>query len=281
MTVTEKSLQIRSECLKWLIRPLVRYCVRKGFTFQDYSRLSKELFVETAEKELREREEKVNISRVSAITGIGRNEVTRISITNEPLKTPSESIADRVLVQWEQDKRYLNKAGKPRVLSYEGEGSEFYRLVYTVNKHINPGTILFELLRIGAVEKTANGLKRLSIAKGFTEDVLRGYQMISRDAEHLMQSIEENIRHADSESNLHLASYFDNIVKSSIPEIRKWLIREGKLFHRRARDYISGFDRDINPDLEGEGGGYVYLNAFSLTKEEVSARFPSSNQYES
>jgi len=56
-------------------------------------------------------------------------------------------------------KRYSNKCGKPRSLSARGKSSEFYQLVYELNQHVNPATVLKELVRRRIVEEKGNAVR--------------------------------------------------------------------------------------------------------------------------
>ena len=65
----------------------------------------------------------------------------------------------RVVAQWENDRRFLTQAGKPRVLSCDEDDSEFSELVRLVSKDLHPGTVLFELERSGIVERSKRGVR--------------------------------------------------------------------------------------------------------------------------
>ncbi len=68
-------------------------------------------------------------------------------------------------------------------------------------------------------------------------------------------------------SNLHLRTDFDNIYTSEIIPIRRWLIAEGKAFHKRAREFLSRFDKDLNEDVDEtrKAGGKIVLTSFSFS----------------
>jgi hypothetical protein len=54
-----------------------------------------------------------------------------------------------------------------------------------------------------------------------------------------------------------------------LEEIRLWILAKGVAFHKEARDYLSRFDRDMNPELgSGEERASVVVSTFSLAKKD-------------
>ena len=247
---------------------MVKFWVRHGCTYQLFSEMAKALFVEAAEQELKRTGRNITVSSISVITGIRREEVKRVK-TLEPsnVSTGVNTVA-RVIGQWREDSRFSTKAGKPRLLTCHTEDSEFSQLVKTVNKHIHPATVLAELKRLNAVSETKRGIRLIRQLFSYEIDVERGFEMLSRDIDSLIHAGEENLLNRQKVSNLHLRTEYDNVVATALPEIRTWLLQEGKDLHRRAREYVSQYDKDVNPELPDEAeSAYVILGTFSLTPE--------------
>ncbi len=260
-----KFRSIQLECLQLLLWPVIRYCMRHSYSYQDFINVAKIIFVRAAEEEIRKSTTKVNVSRISALTGIYRDDVKRIYYEKPEPSAEPLSVLGRIIGQWEQDSRFRNAAGKPRVLSYQGPDSEFHELVSAVSMHLNPGTMVFELQRIGVVEKTVKGLKLVRQLAAPEDDLRRGFEILSNDMETLIQAIEENLYRKSRISNLHIRTEYDNVFTKDLPKIRLWLIKEGKKFHRKARNFLSKFDQDIHPNPKAESGGKVTITAFSVT----------------
>jgi len=258
----------RRDCLKRLLKPLARFFLSQAETFQNFSALAKEAFIEASIDELRKRGEKVNVSRISAATGLNRTEVTRLYREEQPAKQSSESVVGQVLVQWEQDKEFHTSSGKPRALTYKGAKSEFYQLVEKVNKHFNPGTILFELQRIGIVKAGPNRLTLLGKLVTTAVDVEESFELASQDIGDYLKSIPENVLTQPKLPHLHIRTEYDRIDVAALPKIRRWLIDSGKEFHKQARSYLAQFDLDINPSEDPAAkGARVALTAFSAVEE--------------
>lgn len=254
--------RIKKETLRAMLRPVVRLCLRSSWGIQALVETAKEVFVELASEEIERSGERVSVSRVNVMTGIHRRDVQRLLTGARPKEAQGALIA-RVIGQWEQDPRFRTRGGSPKVLSDSGAESDFHRLVRTVSKDVNPATVRRELERIGAVEMTERGVKLVSRAYTPGEKVAEGMAILTNDVDDLVVAVEENLLGEVSVPNLHGRTEYDNIAPESLPEIREWLFREGSTFHRKVRDYLSQFDRDINPSLGGAGGGRVVFSTFS------------------
>jgi len=268
--MAEDNRTIQLQILRTLLKPLVRFALRHSHSIQDFVNAAKVTFVNVAEEEILRATRKINVSRISAMTGLYREEVQKIFKDKElPVEAPV-SVLGRVIGQWRHDKRFLTKSGTPRVLSYRGEDSEFHKLCYSVSQALNAGTLIFELTRMGYASKGPQGIKLLKQMIGIDEDARPGFELLARDMESLMVTIEENLlfREVQEISNLHIRTEYDNVSVRALPAIKRWLIQEGKNFHKRCRRFISKFDKDINNSLEAlPGGARVVVTSFGQASE--------------
>lgn len=239
--------------LERLLRPVVRLCLRQGIKLNDLVEVLKVTMVRVANEDLTKQKSEQSLSRVSVMTGVHRKDVTRISRSDTPI-APKANLVGKLIVQWQHDPRFRNAAGKARVLSAQGKESEFAKLVQSVNgNNLNPYTVLSELLRNGIVEKSAKGVRlasRLYLVETGKEE---GLDMLAGDAEDLISAVEENLFLSNQVKNLHLKTEFDNVVEEALPTVRQWLLDRGSEFHREVRNFISKFDRDLNPECKGGG----------------------------
>jgi len=264
--------ELRFTLLKLVLRPVARFSVRNVFSFQDFVKAGKLVFIEAAEERLASLPEKnkVNASRISALTGIYRKEVAAIYKDKAEPAQRSEGILWRVLGRWEQDKTYTTKAGKPRVLTYGGLDSDFAQLVQDTSSDLNPGTVLFELERVGCVERSGDRVKLIRAVQHLPSDVKDAYQLLSEDLDNLILAVEENTTPASGAPNLHINTQYDNIAPGSLEKVRDWLDVEGRKFHKRVRQFLARYDRDINPKLREKGsveeGARVAITIFSIAE---------------
>lgn len=250
------------DCLRILIKPLVKFALRHSISVQQITETVKQAVVELGADEMVRCGKKVNVSRLSAMTGLHRRDVIRLMEEGDKRELPAP-LASRVVSQWENDRRFLGKNGRPRILSLAPERNEFVKLLGAVNTDLNPGTVLFELERSGLVERRSNSVKLLRahvVPKG---DVLEGFRILGQDADDLIRTVEENVTVEAAERSLHGRTDFDNISEKDLKTIRAWLVREGGEFHKKVRKYLAGFDHDVNPALQGRGGARVSLSTFS------------------
>ena len=261
--------QARLDALRAIIRPIVRFCLRQSLSVQDLYQLVRVEFVEMAYEEIKKTSPKVNASRVSVMTGVYREDIKKILENRDEVTESGQNIVSRVVGYWEQDRNFLTKSKTVRILTYEGEDSEFFRLVRKVNRNINPATVLFEIVRSGIAEKTPKGLKLVKKGAVAYGDPRKTFDLVGRDIELFIRCAEENLMQLDHIGNLHIRTEYDNIYKKQLPKIRKWLVEHGKTYHKQVRDYLSQFDKDMNPltDREQVAGEKVIVQAFSITSQ--------------
>lgn len=259
------SFSINQKLLALLLKPVVRFAMRCRFSLQTFEEVLRRVFVQVAEEQIAQTGETPNDSRISVMTGLARREVSscrRSSVEEESVKT--QPIFARVVAQWEQDRKYRDSRGKPRALSYEGEKSDFAKLVQSISAHVKPATVLFELQRNGAVEIGPKGaaLKRATIDA--TIDHVRAFSIISKDISALIDAVLHNLSASDGGQDVHIRTEYDNIYVSEVPRIRAWLVDEARAFHKRARDFISNYDKDVFPSSSSApAGARIMVSMFS------------------
>ena len=249
--------------LRLVLRPVARLCMRQGISARECLELLRETFLAVAEEELRSGGHQVNMSRLAALTGLQRKEISRRS---EKKVTLDDSTLTKVVGQWQSNPRFSTKSAAPRPLSYEGAESEFASLVKSVSSDLNPYTLLFELERSKRIVKR-DGLAHLQssvVAFESPEDFARACKIVEQDWNDMFRAVEENLKGDRSTPHLHLRTEFDNVTLEAMPKICEWLLDRGTTFHEEARAFIAKFDKDANPRLhKKEGGGRVSVGAYS------------------
>ena len=240
--------------LRLLLRPLVKLLIRHGHGFSEAMEALRAEFIDVAVNNLKIQGHEVNISRLSAVTGIGRREVSKV--LKSPINVTNQAtLTARVLGTWEQGSNFLDKNGKPKKLTTNGKGSEFFSLVESVSKDINPYTMLFELERTQSILRNPDD----SIELAKKEFVIQkapdsGIELLSGDLSDFLTAVDENIFLNEDVPNLHLKTEYTNVKLSAIKEIETWLVKNGSEFHSKAREFISRFDVDLYPDTYQQTG---------------------------
>lgn len=141
-----------------LFRPLSRILLRYGLGCRDVYEVFKTAMVEVATEDYGIRNRPTNISRVAAMTGLTRKEVTRLRecLAQPPLRFPIGQTAISVVFDaWRQ--RRDRDGDNAAVLPFADDEQSFERLVTDQHVDIPPGAIRSELMRLGAIRADANG----------------------------------------------------------------------------------------------------------------------------
>ena len=248
-----------------LFRPVVWFCMKHSLKVQDIVECVKVMVVSYAEQYLEAHGERISDSKISVMTGLHRRDVKRLTENRVKFDTTGGMLS-KILGQWQTDKRFLTKSGEPRTLSYRDDESEFYALVESITQDIYPSTVLLELERARAVERTSKGIKIVKASYAPIKDATRGIDICATDIENILSCVEENLFLIEDAEipHLHIHTEYDNIRPAALPEIRKWILIQGHRFHKEIRDYLSEFDQDINPDpLNTQKGAKVVVGSFS------------------
>ena len=147
-----------------LLAPTVRRMLRHGVGVDALIRAATQAYIRTAIAELFPEEARVNVSRLSVVTGMPRPRVSALVVKQskngkapKPLKVQGTL---RVLRGWHTDPRFHNEKGRPAELSLRGDRPTFAMLVKRHGGDVTPIAVLRELERLNAIA-THHGRVRL------------------------------------------------------------------------------------------------------------------------
>lgn len=256
--------EIKLRVLAFVLGPVVTLCLRFGLKLQELIEVAKGSLVHAAMQRLTAEGAPLRTTALSLMTGVHRKDVDRIRLDAPPPPSQSNLIM-KIMGLWQSHPDYITKQGLPRVLSESDEHDEFGALVRRVSKEINPKTIIRELERMSAIERTPRGIRLKDESFVPEGDWQSGWKIAEADMEDFLRCVEENIFTPQQPKHLHARTSYDNIDPAQLPEIKKWLVHEGLLFHQRVREYLSKHDKDTNPYHQFEGpGARVVVSAFSF-----------------
>lgn len=260
MPITNSSAAL----LRSLLKPAVRFALRRGVKVRAVIEELKSLLVEQAREELERLSEDVTLSKLSVMTGLQRRDVQKIAAPIPDASSQHLDLMTRIVASWCGHETF-SRASKPKELSCEGPESDFAELVRGVSLDLNPTTILFEMERLGLVQRDQKIVRLMWEAYQITGDVDDAYTLLQRDITTLVDSVDNNITQRASIPNLHISTKFDNVSKEALPKIREWILQKGAAFHAEIREFVGSFDKDINPTRYAEdGGSRVTVGSFSL-----------------
>jgi hypothetical protein len=253
-----------STLIRNLLRPAVRFALRRGIKIQTITAELKTLLVEEANHELARSREETTVSKLSVMTGLQRRDVQRFVAPPLEPSIQHVDLLTRIIGTWCCDERF-SRGAKPSELSYEGPESDFANLVRSVSSDLNPATILFELERLRLVEKDGETLRLLWNAYQISGDVDDAYTLLERDLSTLIEGVDKNITSRAAIPNLHISTRFDNVSTEAVAKIKEWILQKGAAFHAEIREFVGCFDKDINPTRYAERGGVkITVGSFSL-----------------
>lgn len=244
---------------------LAKVCLKRGIRIQEALEDLKHGFVKAAVEQLSENKEEISLSKLSAMTGLQRKDISRIL---DGLKPADEfiSLTTRVVGAWTNSKQFSLK-GNPKPLTFKGKNNDFELLVLSVSKDLNFSTVLNELERLHMIKKEEGLVHLLYNALKLDSKEEQSLNLLAKDVSDLVKAVEQNVDHESKIPNLHITTRYDNVCLSKVEEVRTWLLKEGAKLHAKVREFVSERDKDLNPALfKEEGGGRVVFSSFSLTE---------------
>ena len=255
--------------LKTLLLPIARLCLRNGVFLPELIDSLKQALFEAAVQHLEKEGTPPTASRLSVMTGLHRKDTSQMLGGREPERS-TVPVSIKVIGAWQAKKRFLDKAGKPRRLSIGNEESEFVALVREVSADVHPRTVFDELQRLHLIESTGDEVRLLktSYSPAFSDP--SAAELISRDTDTLLRAVEETVCCQGPRPNHHTTTEYDNIPPEFQQELRRWIVREAGAFHKKVREHVSSFDRDLNSqELSSRKNGRMKFTFCSFNRFET------------
>jgi hypothetical protein len=150
-----------------VLQPLVRLLVRQGVTYPALAAALKRVFVDAARAELRAQRMPRTDSALTLLSGVHRRDLRALGRAEPaaPAARAPMSLATEVVARWMSDPRCLDAQGRPLPLPRSAEGAappapavSFDALVAGVSSDVRARAVLDELLRLGVVHESAEGI---------------------------------------------------------------------------------------------------------------------------
>lgn len=147
------------------MRPIVRFLLRHGVTWDEFSEISKDMYVDVARQEYGIQGRPTNNSRVAMMTGLSRREVARVrDRLLEDLESPLERRGNRIsqiLTGWHVDEEFTDDNGQPIDLPATGPSASFSSLLKRYAGDLPHSAIRKEMLQLGLIQKMESGFLRV------------------------------------------------------------------------------------------------------------------------
>jgi hypothetical protein len=226
---------------------VARFLLRNGVSFREFEEISRVAFVEVAGRDYGIRGRPTNISRVSAMTGVGRKEVRRIrqmrmDYRDDP-RADLSPLSD-VLQRWFTDSDYLDRTGVPVVLPFRNGRRTFTKLVKECAGDLPAGAIKVELIRCGAITEDDKGrlkaARRYVVPEGADERIVTSMAFGLRG---LASTIAHNVDHSQALGRIERFIESDPLSEDGIAKIRGQLRKRITTFADGIDDFLSEADR--------------------------------------
>jgi hypothetical protein len=249
------------------IRPIAEFLLRAGVSFRDFEEASKLAFADAAIKTFGVRGRPTNNSRVAAMTGMARKEVSRLRAAIE-LENVDEKVttspAGLVLAGWFTDRDFVGSDGSPRLLDFDGDGTSFVTLVRKYAGDVPPGAIRAELKRSGAIEERTDGGLRALHRHFVPHEAL---DRLSSSVEIILHALASTIAHNSNPTRTEAGRierfvFSDSLKLKDVPEFRSEARRRAQDLLVDLDDWLADRDDRAGPNEEKRADFRVGLGIF-------------------
>jgi hypothetical protein len=228
------------EALVSALVPIADLCLKSGNGAGDLVMAAKIACISAASENAKIAN-RLNHSRISAVTGLTRKEIRFLSgiapvKSAKRAKPSSGQRTTRVISGWKADPAFQNDQGEPAALSLRGADATFPALVRRYGGDVTPVSVLKELQRLGVVSKARQNevrlLKRNLRSPGLTKESLASFgAQMSAIGTAILESIE------NPNSSQYLA--FESLSDLTPDEIALF----HTIFSERAAALVDGMQR--------------------------------------
>lgn len=149
------------QACRHFLRPIVRFLLRNGVSWNEFKELSKDMYVDVARQEYGIQGRPTNNARVAVLTGLSRREVSRIrDKLLEGVESPDLRQGNRIskiLTGWHVDPEFQDEVGQPRDLLATGPTGSFSSLLKRYAGDLPHGALKKEMLQLGLIKEELNG----------------------------------------------------------------------------------------------------------------------------
>lgn len=222
MEMQKQILRSMNDALRKVLTPLVRVMIRYGFSYGTFSEIARSVFVEQVYKQLQRENQKATASAVSALTGLSRKEVSRLSKGGDAELVETEQKRNRaaqVMSGWSNDPDFSNQ-GQPKILPLTGESGSFAELVRRYGSDVTARSILALLIRNGAVENGDTTVRLLSDSYIPMGTPIERLEILGTDANELITTIAHNIDAAPDQRVFQRKVSVDQLSADDVADFR-------------------------------------------------------------
>ena len=226
-------------------------------TWDEFSEISKDMYVDVAKKEYGIQGRPTNNSRVAMITGLSRREIARVrDRLLEKQESPVERQGNRIsqiLTGWHVDEEFSDDDGRPIDLPASGPSASMSSLLKRYAGDLPHSAIKKEMLQLGLIEEMENGqlkaLKRDYVYTTLDPDIVRQMSIALHDH---AETLDHNLNSA-RKTPVRFERLADNARVSvrSAKTFTKLVEDRGMDFLNEMDAWLSGHEVDASKSISG------------------------------
>lgn len=241
-----------------ILKTIMRILYSKGIAFADFNTLAKQAYINIVEQELAETGDRVTTTKIAAITGLTRKDVSALR-RKETINTDSGfNRSLRVINGWMNDPEFFDdKTQLPSKLPFRGKQGSFELLVQRYSGDMSCFALLDEMKRTGVIRELFDGqielLNNVVILYG---DEKAKVELLGTDVSLLISTIEHNLKTDDPEDLYYQRKVsYNNLPEEVLPSFRVFVERDAQQLLLRFNDWLYRYDRDSKNNSKEEGTG--------------------------
>ena len=229
-----------------LLKPLARLFLHFGRGFREFSELSKTAFVAVASDDYGIGGRPTNGSRIAAMTGISRKEISRLRQKiglGRSAALERQSPVQEALNVWRSDAEFLDQRGIPASLPMNGQRASFEALVKRCAGDIPAGAMRKELQRIGAIDIVGTDVRmRSELPDRSADEAELEAQLRSGPYPLLAALASERGERKNGYCQPHAAFSRSLIRSSEVPEVRTQIAQRLRSANKHLADLLNAYE---------------------------------------
>lgn len=233
------------------MRPVVRFLLRNGVTWDEFSQVSKDTYVDVARAEYGIQGRPTNNARVAVLTGLSRREVARVrdrvsEASGQPYQRKGNRIS-QILTAWHVDPEFIDERGHPKDLPPTGSSGSLASLLKRYAGDLPHGAIKKEMLQLGLIDVMNDGhmkiLKRDYVYAALDPEIVRQMSVALHDH---ASTLDHNLN-TDRKTPARFEGLADNVHISarSANAFNKFIENQGMRFLQEADAWLSEHEIDV------------------------------------
>jgi hypothetical protein len=146
---------------RYLLLPVVRFLLRRGVTWSEFSDLSKDAYVLVARSDYGIQGRPTNNARTAMLTGLSRREVARVRdrlLQGGVMAEENQgNRISQILTGWHVDSEFTDENGRPKVLPATGPTGSLQSLLKRYAGDLPHGAVLKEMQKRQLIEELNDG----------------------------------------------------------------------------------------------------------------------------